>query len=38
MTDAVDLLLNDAVDLYIQAVDYRRIPTSQILASIGARI
>jgi hypothetical protein len=35
MVDAVDPLLNDAVDLYIQAVDYRRIPTSQISTPVG---
>jgi hypothetical protein len=32
MAVAVDPLLNDTVNLYIQAVDYRRISTSQILA------
>jgi hypothetical protein len=32
MADVIDPLLNDAVDLYVQAVDYRWIPTSQILA------
>jgi hypothetical protein len=33
MANAVDHLLNDVVNLYIQAVDYRRIP-----APVGARI
>jgi hypothetical protein len=28
MVDVVDSLLNNAVDLYVQAVDYRRIPTT----------
>jgi hypothetical protein len=27
MVDAVDSLLNNAVDLYVQAVDYRQTPT-----------
>jgi hypothetical protein len=27
MVDAVDSLLNNAVDLYVQAIDYRQIPT-----------
>jgi len=31
MVDAIDSLLNNAVDLYVQAVNYRRISTSQIL-------
>jgi hypothetical protein len=34
MADAVDHFLDDAVDLYVQTVDYRRIPTSQILAPV----
>jgi hypothetical protein len=38
MIDAVDSLLNNAVDLYVQAVDYRHISTSQISISVGARI
>jgi hypothetical protein len=38
MTDVVDSLLNDAVDLYVQVVDYRRIPTNQIPALVGAGI
>jgi hypothetical protein len=38
MTNAVDLLLNDAVNFYIQAVDYRWILTSQILAAVDAGI
>jgi hypothetical protein len=36
MVDAVDSLLNNAVDLYVQAVDYHRIPTSQIPTPIIA--
>jgi hypothetical protein len=38
MVDAVDSLLNNAVDLYVQAVDYYRISTSQILTPVGVRI
>jgi hypothetical protein len=38
MVDAVDSLLNNAVDLYIQAVDYCRISTSQIPTLVGAEI
>jgi hypothetical protein len=38
MVDAVDSLLNNAVDLYVQAVDYHRIPTSQISTPVGAEI
>jgi hypothetical protein len=38
MADVVDSLLNDAVDLYVQVVDYRRIPTSQMLALVSAGI
>jgi hypothetical protein len=34
MADAVDHFLNDAVVLYVQAIDYRRIPTNQILAPV----
>jgi hypothetical protein len=33
MVDAIDFLLNNAVDLYVQAVDYHRIPVP-----VGARI
>lgn len=38
MVDAVDSLLNNAVDLYVQAVDYRRIPTSQTPTLVSAEI
>jgi hypothetical protein len=38
MVDAVDYFLNNAVDLYVQAVDYCRISTSQILTPVGAGI
>jgi len=38
MVDAVDSLLNNAVDLYIQAVDYCRILTSQIPTPVDAGI
>jgi hypothetical protein len=35
VVDTVDSLLNNAVDLYVQAVDYRRIPTSQTPTPVG---
>jgi hypothetical protein len=38
MADAVDPILNDAIDIYVQAVSYRRISTSQIPALVGAGI
>jgi hypothetical protein len=38
MVDAVDSLLNNAVDLYVQAVDYYRISTSQIPTPVGVEI
>jgi hypothetical protein len=38
MVDAVDSFLNNAVDLYVQAVDYCRISTSQIPTPVGAGI
>jgi hypothetical protein len=38
MVDVVDSLLNNAVDFYVQAVDYCRISTSQILSLVGAEI
>jgi hypothetical protein len=38
MADAIDPLLNDTVDLYVQAVDYSQIPTSQIPEPVGAKI
>jgi hypothetical protein len=38
MVYAVDSFLNNAVDLYIQAVEYCRISTSQILTPVGAGI
>jgi hypothetical protein len=38
MVDAVDSFLNNAVDLNVQAVDYCRISTSQILTPVGAGI
>jgi hypothetical protein len=38
MVDAVDSLLNNSVDFYVQAVDYCRISTSQIPTSVGAGI
>lgn len=38
MVDAVDSLLNNAVDPYVQAVDYCRISTSQIPTPVGAEI
>jgi hypothetical protein len=38
MVNAVDSLLNNAVDLYVQTVDYHWIPTSQIPTLVGARI
>jgi hypothetical protein len=38
MIDAVESLLNNAVDFYVQAVDYCRISTSQILTPVGAGI
>jgi hypothetical protein len=38
MVDAVDSLLNNTVDLYVQAVDYCRISTSQISTPVGTRI
>jgi hypothetical protein len=36
MVDVIDSLLNIAVDLYVQAVDYCRILTSQIPTPVGA--
>jgi hypothetical protein len=38
MVDAVDSFLNKVVDLYVQAVDYCRISTSQIPTPVGAGI
>jgi hypothetical protein len=38
MVDAVDSLLNNAVDLYVQAIHYRRILKSQIPTLVGAEI
>jgi hypothetical protein len=38
MVDTIDSFLNNAVDLYVQAVDYRRILTSQILTPVSAKI
>jgi hypothetical protein len=38
MANAIKLLLNDAVNLYVQAVDYLRILKSQIPAPIDVRI
>jgi hypothetical protein len=38
MIDAVDSLLNNAVNFYVQPVDYCRISTSQIPTPIGAGI
>jgi hypothetical protein len=38
MVDAVDSLLNNAVDFYVQAVDYCRISTSQIPTPVDAGI
>jgi hypothetical protein len=38
MVDAVDSFLNNAVDLYVQAVEYCRISTSQIPTLVGAGI
>jgi hypothetical protein len=38
MVDAVDSLLNNAVDLYVQSVHYRQIPTSQIPTLVNAEI
>jgi hypothetical protein len=38
MVDAVDSFLNNAVDLYVQAVDYCRISTSQIPTPVGVGI
>jgi hypothetical protein len=38
MVDAVDYFLNNAVDLYVQAVDYCRISTSQIPTPVGVGI
>jgi hypothetical protein len=38
MVDAVDSLLNNAVNLYVQAVDYCRNSTSQIPTPVGAGI
>jgi hypothetical protein len=38
MVDAVGSLLNNAVDIYVQAVDYCRISTSQIPTPVGAGI
>lgn len=38
MVDAVDSFLNNAVNLYLQAVDYCRISTSQIPTPVGAEI
>lgn len=38
MENAVDSLLNNAIDLYVQAVDYCRISTSQIPTLINAGI
>jgi hypothetical protein len=38
MVDAVDYFLNNTVDLYIQAVEYCRISTSQIPTPVGAGI
>lgn len=38
MVDAVDSFLNNAVDLYIQAVEYCRISISQIPTPVNAEI
>jgi len=38
MVDAVDSLLNNAVDFYVQAVDYCRISTSQIPTPVDVGI
>jgi hypothetical protein len=38
MVDTVDSLLNNAVNLYIQAVHYRRISTSQIPTLVDVEI
>jgi hypothetical protein len=38
MVNAVDSFLNNAIDLYVQAVDYCRISTSQIPTPVGAGI
>jgi len=38
MANAVDHLLNDTVDLYVQAIDYHRISTSHIPTPTGAGI
>jgi hypothetical protein len=38
MVDAVDSLLNNALDLYVQAIDYCQISTSQIPTPLGAGI
>jgi hypothetical protein len=38
MVDAVNSLLNNAVDFYVQAVDYCRISTSKIPTPVGAGI
>jgi hypothetical protein len=38
MVDAVDFFLNNAVNLYVQVVDYCRISTSQIPTSVGVEI
>jgi hypothetical protein len=38
MVNAVDSLLNNTVDLYVQAVDYRWIPTSQTPTPVDAEI
>jgi hypothetical protein len=38
MADAVDSFLNDAIDLYVQVVNYRQISTSEIPVPVGAEI
>jgi hypothetical protein len=38
MVDTVDSLLNNAVDFYVQVVDYCQISTSQIPTLVSARI
>jgi hypothetical protein len=38
MVDVVDSLLNNAVDFYVQAVDYCRISTSQIPTPVNVGI
>lgn len=38
MVDGIDSFLNNAVDLYIQAVEYCRISTSQIPTLVGVGI